>query len=285
MNKLDCSATSSSSSGIQQQALTCALQDSHVPAPPTLTLLPEVALLNRDEQDQVQQQTLFDRSEETNKYVTLSSTASASCSNENDLSSNYLNGPIQPVVTYPKSLFGNRMRSFSVDWFRKYPLLEYSVSGDSVFCFVCRHFPPQTRMNVNDSNCFANGGLRDWKNVDQKLSKHFNSASHDDAVKQLTAKKQAEKAGSVVTQLFTGFHKFVEQNRKTVQTLLRIALFCARQGIGLRGHKETVTDNSNEKTRIHSDNKDNAEIESLNQAMTAKRSDGDSNKGNFLGIS
>ena len=49
--------------------------------------------------------------------------------------------PVQPILnSYPKTMFGTRMRCFSSNWFEEYNFLEYSVQNDRLYCYDCRHF-------------------------------------------------------------------------------------------------------------------------------------------------
>lgn len=155
----------------------------------------------------------------------------------NDISAGYTDGPKQPrLKIYPKTKFGCQQRSFNSAMFEKFPLLEYSVSGDAVFCFVCRHFP--TRLGSQEL-VFVERGLRDWKNIDNKLAKHFGSLAHADAVAQWGAIQSSSSGGSVSAWLSEGLRKDISRNRRAVGTLVRAAVFCARQGISLRGHRES----------------------------------------------
>jgi len=151
-----------------------------------------------------------------------------------DLSVTHNDGPKQPrLLNYPKTSFGSRMRSFTSTWYDKYPQLEYSVSKDAVYCFVCRHFCPKIS---NQETAFVDG-LRDWKNLDSKLPKHFSSKSHSDAVAQWAALKDANTSGGVSECFSDMRRKSILRNRSALGTLIRSAVFCARQAIGLRGHR------------------------------------------------
>jgi len=44
------------------------------------------------------------------------------------------------LIKYPQTLFGQKKRSSAAHWYDKYTFLEYSISKDSVFCKMCRHF-------------------------------------------------------------------------------------------------------------------------------------------------
>ena len=53
-------------------------------------------------------------------------------------------GPYQPLRNelkfgeFPKSRFGQRLRSFQEHWYTNFLWLEYSPSVDAAFCFPCR---------------------------------------------------------------------------------------------------------------------------------------------------
>lgn len=89
-------------------------------------------------------------------------------------------GPIQPRLSdYPTRSFGNKQRRFQVQWFDKYKWLEYSISKDSAFCFVCRSFGSITSSKSFDT--FNSNGYSDWKGAldsGRGFNKHQNSAAH-----------------------------------------------------------------------------------------------------------
>ena len=53
-------------------------------------------------------------------------------------------GPCQPKLSsYPKnsgSTKKGKKSSFSPTWYKEYPYLEYSVSSDKAYCYVCKMF-------------------------------------------------------------------------------------------------------------------------------------------------
>lgn len=58
-----------------------------------------------------------------------------------DLSQTLENGPKQPIlVCFPETKYGNRKRHFSLNWYKLYNWIEYSITNDSIFCFPCRFF-------------------------------------------------------------------------------------------------------------------------------------------------
>lgn len=53
-------------------------------------------------------------------------------------------GPHQPKLiryTVNNSIDKSRQRSFNPNWYKEYPMLEYSLAKDTVHCFVCSLFP------------------------------------------------------------------------------------------------------------------------------------------------
>lgn len=71
---------------------------------------------------------------------------------------------------------------------------------------------------------------------------------------QYAAQVTADSGGSVVACLSEGMRKQVTRNRSAVSTLMRVAIFCARQGIGLRGHRESFQCNDDERNAAEPDN-------------------------------
>lgn len=107
---------------------------------------------------------------------------------------------------------------------------------DSVFCFACRHF---TATSGYVEPKFVAIGFNDWKKLGVKLSKHYESDSHLEAVERWSAAKQSDIAGNVLNQVDNQFHECVLRNRQAISTLVRAVLFCAMQSIALRGHRES----------------------------------------------
>ena len=79
--------------------------------------------------------------------------------------------PSQPIINFPKSIFGRYIRCFQSDWYDKFAWIEYSVERDSVFCFVCRNF---LMMDAKDAkyieDTFTTQGFNNWKTALEKDS-------------------------------------------------------------------------------------------------------------------
>ncbi|KAF3844479.1 hypothetical protein F7725_007642, partial [Dissostichus mawsoni] len=106
--------------------------------------------------------------------------------------------------SFPPTTLAGKPRCFSVRWYGLFPWLEYSTSRDAVFCKACRHFPEATTVDR-----FIKTGFKDWKHISQ-------CCLNNDACNR----------------------SFVERNREHIKVVIDLVLFCAKQGIPLRGHRE-----------------------------------------------
>ena len=80
-----------------------------------------------------------------------------------DISQCAADGPTWPYLrVYPRTVQGERKRSFNSSWYMHFPWLEYSQSQDSAYCFACRHF---SLPNTPKTPFAAKGGYSNWKKV------------------------------------------------------------------------------------------------------------------------
>ncbi len=170
---------------------------------------------------------------------TISNEAGPSSSSNTllDLSLQKFDKPMQPVITFPPTMFGKVSRSFQKRWYENFSWLEYSINLDAAFCYPCRVF-----INSPDP-VFTSMGFKDWKHATgQKgvLNGHSNSKSHTQAMglgKEYEARMAADE--SIGRQLDRMGSKMVSGNRAYVLTIMEGILYCAQQGIALRGHDES----------------------------------------------
>ena len=89
--------------------------------------------------------------------------------------------PIQPVkATYPKSIWGGKLRGFQACWYGTYDWLEYIDELDACLCFPCRVFSPK-----GVSIAYTVDGYKNWKNFMAKVKgfdQHKNSELHGKAM-------------------------------------------------------------------------------------------------------
>ncbi|XP_025204866.1 zinc finger MYM-type protein 1-like [Melanaphis sacchari] len=159
-------------------------------------------------------------------------------------------GPYQPKLSsYPKdtSISAYKQQQFTSKWFIEYPMLEYSIFNDSVYCFVCTLFPHRCG---HSKTAWVVGGVRQWqkmksrgKDKQGKLAQHFSSASHKEAMLDYCA--FTTKSNNI--DVF--FNKQLRQsairekqeqafNKDAVSILIDLARTLARQGLAFRSHNE-----------------------------------------------
>ena len=95
--------------------------------------------------------------------------------------------PNQLVNTdFPDTLFTNQCRSFNPDWFKRFGWLQYDISRDTVFCFVCIKALSKGQISTgNVESTFAKTGFQNQKKAFEKdcgLLKHQQPSAHNDAV-------------------------------------------------------------------------------------------------------
>ena len=145
-------------------------------------------------------------------------------------------GPSQPHLDhFPMTRFGKQNRAFSATHYHTFPWIEYSISADAVFCFPCRQFHVE---GGYVDNLFISSGLRDWKKLAFKLSKHATTKAHVWHVQKWAAYQKSREDGSVATKLSDAHKADVSRNRQNLTIICDIVKLLARLGIPFRGHDE-----------------------------------------------
>ncbi|CAH1722585.1 zinc finger MYM-type protein 1-like [Aphis gossypii] len=140
-------------------------------------------------------------------------------------------GPYQPEMDkYPKV----NGRKFCTQWYKSYKWLEYSPEKDAVFCFFCRAFDLSGRAEES----FTINGFNKWSKASTCLPKHERSVPHKEAMVKLAGFKHSSVEGSITTKIDKHHNMIVLKNISYLKDILETLLFCARQGIGIRGHNE-----------------------------------------------
>uniref|UniRef100_A0A667Y2X2 TTF-type domain-containing protein n=1 Tax=Myripristis murdjan TaxID=586833 RepID=A0A667Y2X2_9TELE len=149
--------------------------------------------------------------------------------------------PSQPNLRlFPCTVKNGKSRSFSSKWYAQFSWLEYSVAKDAIFCKICRHFPN----GADGGGPFAKQGFTDWKHLSQSCQKHQASRTHSVSLDMYESYRASQSSGrgNVINQMNRDAmsFSFIERNRDHLKVVLDIVLFCAKQDIPLRGHRETT---------------------------------------------
>ena len=152
-------------------------------------------------------------------------------------------GPYQPILQrYPtkpsntNSTNESRKQSrFNPSWFKEYPHLQYSLSKDAAFCFVCCLFGGGGPGAEKAENVWTNDGVRSWhkfkscgtKNQSEH-AEHFSSSSHKSVL--LSYAHFAKISGHVDALLdktersaFIQEEEDLQENRRIIEVLLDIS--------------------------------------------------------------
>jgi len=125
-------------------------------------------------------------------------------------------------------------RKFCTQWYKSYKWLEYSPEKNAVFCFFCRAFDLSGRAEES----FTINGFNKWSKASTCLPKHERSVPHKEAMVKLAGFKHSSVEGSIATKIDKHHNTIVLKNISYLKDILETLLFCARQGIGIRGHNE-----------------------------------------------
>ena len=152
--------------------------------------------------------------------------------------------PAQPIKTrYPSTMFSNVSRCFSPAWYKSFQWLEYSVEKDACFCYPCRLFGSVSAIGSSrPETAFTLIGFKDWKHATGKkgiLICHCNSLSHKESmVAWEQYRVNSERGSSISNRINSSWETTIANNRHYIKTISEILLFCSRQEIGIRGHRE-----------------------------------------------
>ena len=155
----------------------------------------------------------------------------------------YLTEVWKPTRNYHfplKTEFGKR-RSFKYEWLAQFLWLSYSPSLDGAFCLPCVLFSCEAKKGGEKLARLLHKPLDTWTSACRKLKGH---ESHSDTHKQavLTAsefKKSIESQSvPVQQQVNQSAGEQIKENRMKLQSILKTVVFCGKQNIALRGHRD-----------------------------------------------
>ena len=156
-------------------------------------------------------------------------------------------GPHQPKLPrFPQNddIPTQKQRQFSANWYHEYPHLEYSISKDAAFCFICSLFKKR-----GQDPAWSECGVSAWSKMKSrgaakkgKLSMHFSSESHSEALSAYLRFCDPSCHIDALLDKATRNARIQEakdhvENKEVIKVLLDIAKTLARQDIAFRGDK------------------------------------------------
>lgn len=153
-------------------------------------------------------------------------------------------GPRQPVMhPFPSRVIGGQKRSFCSSWYGNFKSwLEYSITQDAAFCFLCRHFAVAS--SLNDIKRLTVLGVQNWKNALQKFKNHDSCAPHQSAKLRFLDYQNSLQVGSVSELQVNANLDDILKRRAYLSKLLDVLILNAKQCIPQRGHDESKESNN-----------------------------------------
>ena len=144
---------------------------------------------------------------------------------------------------FPSRTISGSVRHFQHRWLTKYNGLVYSESTDGGFCKFCVLFARCTP-TVKELGVLVTKPLTNFKKAVEKLDEHFHGKKfHKVAVEAAMAFMQVQnnRVLAINQQLSIQRRETVAQNRLRLRSIVETIIFCGRQGIPLRGHRDDHT--------------------------------------------
>ena len=155
-----------------------------------------------------------------------------------------LNHHFLPGASYrfPIHTFGRQSRRFQSIWLAKYNGLVYSQVADGGYCKYCVLFA-QCEASFSAFGTLVNRPLTNFKKASNILNNHFGCKgrkSHQIAVKKAKAfcDVMTNQVKSIDQQLNSQHAQIAALNREKLRSIAATIIFCGKQAISLRGHRD-----------------------------------------------
>lgn len=132
---------------------------------------------------------------------------------------------------FPKSGGGKDQRSFQSQWLRRFDWIEYSISYDAAFCYVCRQYGEHSKEPT-----FTVNGYNNWRSAltDKKgFMKHSASMAHINAYASHIEKLNRVQSGKSVSELVS--NSILEKRRYYCKSIVEVIMLLVENGLPLRG--------------------------------------------------
>ena len=130
----------------------------------------------------------------------------------------------------------NKKKKFQHRWLTGYNWLAYSENADGAYCKMCVLFG-STLGEIQLVNC----PLKNWNNALQNFKRHDTTNVHKEGKAKYLAfnvTMVCKKGQTINLLLDSAARAQVESNRSKLKLICEAVLFCARQNILLRGHRD-----------------------------------------------
>ena len=150
--------------------------------------------------------------------------------------------PISNPSAYPRTqqtATSPYQRQFQPEWLRSFPWLHYSRHTDGAFCRACAMFAPGTVKGQKLSS-FVTKHFYLWIKMTDKATKHSKQGYHHLAMARMDEfiRRYSTPSQSVDVLLNSARKQRLLKNQCVIESLMKTIIFCGRQGLALRGHRD-----------------------------------------------
>ena len=137
---------------------------------------------------------------------------------------------------FPAKVEYGKSRTFQHAWIKDYGWLSYSMAKQGGYCVACVLFNKRPAMLGE----LVNSPLTNLTRAKQTLREHSEQAHHRAALEDMAVFLGQQERGAVTVeqQLQSHAAQTVQRNRATLLSILKCVVFCGRQNIALRGHRD-----------------------------------------------
>lgn len=158
-----------------------------------------------------------------------------------------------PKHNFPSTTIGSQNRRFQSVWLESYTWLSYSAINDGAYCKYCVFFAPNEVGNSSTQavGSFVKTPFKNWKKAIESFNTHASCKYHTFSISfAKTAKNISEgKQSSIANQLDSSRIRIAKENREKLKPIIKTVIFCGRNGLPLRGHRDSGVFNIDEGTR------------------------------------
>ena len=148
--------------------------------------------------------------------------------------------PYQPcdkaVIESTRQQVGKKSET-RTGWYKDFKWLHVCVTQKKVFCFYCLDCYQKGALNFTKKydTAFILGGFCNWKKARERFERHEKSESHREAV----VKLRSMQGPSIITQLSNEVARNQAERRNMLVKQLQSLKCLLRQGLPIRGHRES----------------------------------------------
>lgn len=137
----------------------------------------------------------------------------------------------------------DKSRSFQHQYLRKYKWLAYSKQDNGGYCLPCVLFARSTDARKGKGT-FVDTAFTNFKKAYEMCDSHAVRHYHKDAVIFCDAfvERMTGRRDSIAVQLNKDLAHSIETNKQKLASIVETIVFCGRQNIPLRGHRDSGTD-------------------------------------------